>query len=205
MKLTHGAVLLVLGLAAASCRVIPEEFNPAGPNPTGSPTAAPTTSKTPRPRSTPAGTPSGTPAATPTPSPTRQAGPTRTPKPTATPTLPDGCPIWPGNCKPTDHVGAVVFYVSCPEGVVPNSKYAKRGRVGCNVRFDCNARDAENQVTWPKGTPRWTFSDGSFPVDYPNQNPFTPQVHGTKKGSFTAYVTIDGKKSDVLRFEFVQK
>jgi len=195
MKLARSAVYLLLGLAAVSCKLIPEEFNPTGPN--GTPTATPTTGKTPRPRTTPSGE---TPTATPTdPGPTPTPTPRRTPRPKPTN---DGCPVWPGNCNPTVRVGAVVFYVSCPEGVVPNSKYAERADKRCSVRLDCNARDASDAVTWPKGTPKWTFVGTTYPYDFPNQNPFTPMVHGGKKGSFKAFVTIDGVRSNIIKFEF---
>jgi hypothetical protein len=186
----------VAAVLTASCKVITEEM-PAGPSPIDTPTPKETTApKTPR-----AGaTPTDEPEATPTPTPTA----TKTPTPNPEPTEDDGRDI-PDNDNPVVKIGAVVYYVSCPEGVIPNSKFATEGPKHCNVRLDCTPKDEFNKHTRAKGEPVWTYGGDAHSrhISNPRGNLYTPQLHGDNvAGSFTAYVTLDGVQSNTISFTF---
>jgi hypothetical protein len=191
------AAIFMAGVAVTSCKVITEEM-PAGPSPIDTPTPKGTNGpkKTPRAGETPTAEPTAAPTATPT------AKPTKTPEPE--PTEDDGRDI-PDNDNPVVKVGAVVYYVSCPEGVIWGSKFATEGPARCNVRLDCTPKDEFNKHTRPQGEPVWTFGGdaNSRHLSWPRSNPFTPQLHGDNKpGTFTAYVRVDGVQSNTITFTF---
>jgi hypothetical protein len=198
MSIRRLALLFVSAIALASCKVITEEM-PAVPE-VGGVLGTPAPGATATPKKT------GEPTAEPTAKPK-----TPTPEPTNPPTGGggddgggDGRDI-PDNDKPVAKLGIVVFYISCPEGVVPGSKYATHGRRDCNVRLDCTAKDADGKPTRAKGTPVWTYGGdaGMRYKDNPRDNPYTPQVYGGGiPGVFTAYATVDGVTSNVVTYAF---
>jgi hypothetical protein len=178
----------------------------AGPTPTPSPTTlAATPTATARPTAAGA-TPTATPTAvtaTPTPTAAATVAPTPTPTPAPTPTAaPGGCEGFPPNCNPVDSVHAYVWFLVCGDTIV-DAKFATESPAECEVRLDATPKDIYNQHTQATGTPVWTIQGGYRWKANVGSNPYTPTVFGDgRRGEFTAYVELDGKRSNIFTVTF---
>jgi hypothetical protein len=208
-------VVLVAGMIFTSCQTITEEM----PIATLSPVSAPAPIVFQVPVFIP-GTP--TPPPTPVPGGTGGGGtsgpvqplPTSQPLPTAKPTNPPanndpapppsngggGCSGWPNNCNPVASIHAYVYYIVCNGEAQPDTKFAESGPAGCDVRLDATPKDEKGKHTQAKGQPSWTIHGGSSWEA--NKNPYTPLVRGGHSGELTAWVEIDGVRSNTFSYRF---
>jgi len=137
----------------------------------------------------------------PTPAPNPSPGTTPTPRPTATP-RPSPTPT-----APPDSSGKVVKlyikveWVLCNGVKVPDSEFAKRARVGCQIYFDATAKDAANKPTTPNGLPRWRYEPMSLVAKANEIDPWAPIVTGKAPGTLSVHASVDGVQSQTLRIE----
>jgi hypothetical protein len=170
--LTLGGVL-ALTCAAMAC----------GSSPSASPTVPTTVAGT---------TPSPVPAPSPSPSPVVVATPA--PEPTESPEIND-------NDKPVERVGAGVYYVQCDGEIVENSRSAREAPVGCAVRLDATAKDAEGVPTNPRYPVHWSYSDYDA-IEERGSNPMGPVITGKWGHDQEIYVVVDGVRSNTFRVRF---
>ncbi len=158
----------------------------ATPQPVAVPTAVPrTTTTNPTPR--PVGTPTPTPATQAPSNNTTNSGATgneRTPR--------DGV---------VAKVGAKVYFVECDGVHVPDTELATSAPVGCRVHFDCTPKDSTNYPVKAQGLPNWSFSNPSL-VSVNDKNDYTPTALVRAPGHLTAWVVIDGVRSNDVDIDF---
>lgn len=172
------ALIAALGLAVAGCQTITEDLPQQPANPT---TPVPVV-LIPGPAPAPA-----------SPSP----GPTPTPAPNPTPTpAPDPGGDIPNNTNPVARMGAKVFFVECGGQVVPNSEHATEAAIGCRIHLDVTAKDASNQPTRPRGTPRWTYENASIVTI--RDHPWNPVLTARAPGTVSCYAQVDGVTSNTV-------
>jgi hypothetical protein len=129
----------------------------------------------------------------PTPVPGATPTPTPTPGPTPTPTPAPG-----GN--PVVRLTAKVLGVVCNNEAVPGSENMTRIPVGCRVRLDLNAKDADNKPTDPKGEPEWEFRPEELVEVTPD--PFCPLLKVKEEGTLHVSASVDGVDSNDLVLTF---
>lgn len=138
-----------------------------------------------------------------TPGPSPSPGTTPTPRPTATP-RPNPSPT---PTPPPNNNGKVVKlyikveWVVCNGVRVPDSEFATRAKVGCQIQFDATAKDASNKPTTPNGLPRWTYEPMSLVAKANEIDAWAPIVTGKAPGTLAVHASVDGVKSQTLRIQ----
>ena len=106
------------------------------------------------------------------------------------------------NTNPAVRLGAKVFFVECGGREIPGSEGSTEAQIGCRVHFDVTPKDAQNQHTQVRNTPRWTFSPASIAGGIDTRTEFTATVPATGAGTLTAYCEADGLRSNDVRITF---
>lgn len=200
----YALVVLVVPFLVTACQTITEELPTrpgpvtAGGTPVVSSPAPVVVVPVPIPSPTPEAAPPPAPSQ-PNPSPTSQPAPAPTAAPPANPGAPGG--QVPSNTSPAVRLNARVYFVECGGQKVADS-WATEAPVGCRVHFDVTPRDASNQHTQVRQTPRWTFSPASIANGKGSDEGFNPAVRATGVGVLTAYAEADGLRSEDVRIRF---
>jgi hypothetical protein len=134
--------------------------------------------------------------ATPTPVPVATPTPAPTPEPTPTPEPPVE------RVTPPVRITARLYVVEVPIGRVYDYSSTKDGTpiipLGFKFRIDMTAKDSKNKETMGSGHPEWTFTpDSIIDIDSFN-NEFQPRLRASKKGTFSAYSTLDKIQSNTI-------
>ena len=108
----------------------------------------------------------------------------------------------PNNNSPVTKVGAKVYFLECNGQEVPGSEFATQAQLGCRIHFDCTPKDINNNPTQAQGFPSWSFSPGGL-VSGGNPSDFTPTVTASGTGNLTAFVVIDGVRSNDVNIQIV--
>jgi len=106
------------------------------------------------------------------------------------------------NTNPPVRLGAKVFFVECNGREIPGSDGSTSAQIGCRVHFDVTPKDAGNNHTRVRETPRWTFSPASIAGGVGGKTQFTPTISATGAGTLTAYCEADGLRSNDVRITF---
>jgi hypothetical protein len=106
------------------------------------------------------------------------------------------------NTNPVARLGAKVFFVECGGREIPGSEGSTDAQVGCRVHFDVTPKDAQNNMTQVRNTPRWTFSPAGIAGGIDSRTEFTATVPATGAGTLTAYCEADGVRSNDVRITF---
>lgn len=196
----HALAVVVVPFVLAACQTITEEL-PTRPGPVtvgGGPVSSPApVVVVPVPIPSPTPPPANTNPA-PAPAPTTQPAPTPTAQPAPQPTPPPsgGGPGGqvPTNTSPAVRLNARVYFVECNGQKVADA-WATEAPVGCRIHFDVTPRDAGNEHTQVRQTPRWTFSPASI-VNKGSDEGFNPTVTAKAVGTLTAWAEADGIRSN---------
>jgi len=124
------------------------------------------------------------------------------PGPNPAPNNPGGGGNVPNNTSPAVRLGAKVFFVECNGREIPDSEGATQAQIGCRIHYDVTPKDAQNQHTQVRETPRWTFSPASIAGGVGSKTEYTPTVPATGAGTLTAYCEADGIRSNDVRITF---
>jgi hypothetical protein len=106
------------------------------------------------------------------------------------------------NTSPVARLGAKVFFVECGGREIPGSEGSSDAQIGCRVHFDVTPKDAQNNMTQVRNTPRWTFSPAGIAGGIDSRTEFTATVPATGAGTLTAYCEADGVRSNDVRITF---
>jgi hypothetical protein len=106
------------------------------------------------------------------------------------------------NQNPAVRLGAKVFFVECDGREIPGSEGSTEARIGCRIHYDVTPKDAQNQHTQVRETPRWTFSPAGIAGGVGGKTQFTPTISATGAGTLTAYCEADGIRSNDVRITF---
>jgi hypothetical protein len=99
-------------------------------------------------------------------------------------------------------LGAKVFFVECNGREIPGSEGSTSAQIGCRIHYDVTPKDAQNQHTQVRETPRWTFSPAGIAGGVSSKTEYTPTVPATGGGTLTAYCEADGIRSNDVRITF---
>jgi hypothetical protein len=187
------AIALVACIAAVGCTTITEELPTTAPGPievNGQPLTPP-----PAPLII-------IPVPTTTPPPPDPAVPPRAPAPN-----PGGGGGGPEeqivtNTNPAVRLGAKVFFVECNGREIPGSEGSTTAPVGCRIHYDVTPKDANNQHTRVRETPRWTFSPADIAGGVDTKVQFTPTINASGRGTLRAYCEADGIRSNDVVITF---
>lgn len=138
-----------------------------------------------------------TPIVNPAPNPLPTSTPPPRPAPTPRPDPPSPAP----NSSQVVKLYIKVEMVTCNGVKIPNSEFASKAKVGCQIHFDATAKDAANKPTDPEGALHWSFQPMSIVAKVNDIDNWAPIVTGSKPGTLAVHSTVDGVQSQTLRIQ----